>query len=535
MAGASGLELVVARPEGSALVRAYLRGDPRVEPFFGPHFAELDSFRAKAREVDGRFDRAARERAVACMLAPPGADPSRLERFVEEGGYLVTTGQQPGLFGGPLYNLSKALSAVRLAEALEARLGRPVLTLFWVSSEDHDWKEACEAQVVGVDNALHRVAVEAPDPRVASSIHRIQLRNGSAQAVEEFLAHLPRTEFSDEYFALLREAFGPGRTIAEGFHVTLQRLLGRFGVFFTDGALPAVKQASLPLLFEELDRAEELGRVLRRTADALEGAGFSLQVPILEGSVNLFLEGPAGRERLYRANGEGFRLRTSGERISRAEIAERVRSDPTVLSPNVLLRPVVESALFPTLSYVGGPGEVAYFAELREYFSAHGIAMPVVYPRWSVTPVEPKIRKVLDKFGLELHSLGRPFHELAGEVARDEMPGEVRTSLGTLRASLADGLARLKQAVKAVDPTLVGPVQHVATQTDAALTELEKKIVHAVKRENEIALAQLRKAQLHLYPAGKPAERIQSPFYYLARYGDAVLDELYSALGAHLD
>jgi bacillithiol biosynthesis cysteine-adding enzyme BshC len=535
LAAAANLELIVTRPHGSALVRAYLDGDPRVEPFFGSHFGRFESFVVKAREVDERFDRAARERAAASMLVPQGADPSRVERFVEESGYVVTTGQQPGLFGGPLYNVSKALSAVRLAEVLEARLARPVLPLFWVSSEDHDWKEACHAQVVGLDNELHRVAVESPDPRLSPPIHRIRLRNGAAEAVEEFLGHLPRTEFSDEYFALLREAFGPGKTIAEGFHATLQRLLGRFSVFFTDGVLPEVKNASLPLLFEELDRAEEMERVLRRTAHALEAGGFTLQVPILERSVNLFLEGPAGRERLYRDDGGGFWLRTSGERISREEIAERVRQDPAVLSPNVLLRPIVESALFPTISYVGGPGEVAYFAQLREYFSAHGIAMPVVYPRWSATPIESKVRKVLDKFGLEPAALSRPFHEVASEVARDEVPGEVQASLERVRASLASGLAELKQAVSAVDPTLAGPVQQVGSQTFAALSELEKKIVQAVKREREIALSQLEKAQVHLYPAGKPAERIQSPFYYLARYGGAVLDDLYARFAVSLD
>ncbi|MGE0161389.1 MAG: bacillithiol biosynthesis BshC, partial [Gemmatimonadales bacterium] len=358
MAGAANLEIVVAHPGGGELVKAYIAGEAVAEPFFGGHFGRLESYVTKAREVDARFDRAARERAAAAMLVPPGGDPARLARWVEEGGYLVTTGQQPGLFGGPLYNVSKALTAVRLAAALEERLGRPVLPLFWVSSEDHDWDEACHADIVGVDNELHRIEIAAPEAGIAPPIHRIRLRNGSAEAVEEFVGYLPTTDFSSEYVGLLREAFAPGRTIAEGFHVTLQQLLGRFGVFFTDGALPAVKRASLPLLMDELDRAAEFEGVLAATATSLEEAGYALQVPILEGSVNLFLEGPAGRERLYRSAG-GYRLRTSGEQLSRDEIARRVQEDPSVLSPNVLLRPVVESAIFPTLSYVGGPGEMA--------------------------------------------------------------------------------------------------------------------------------------------------------------------------------
>jgi uncharacterized protein YllA (UPF0747 family) len=198
------------------------------------------------------------------------------------------------------------------------------------------------------------------------------------------------------------------------------------------------------------------------------------------------------------------------------------------------MRPVVESALFPTLSYVGGPGEIAYFGQLRDYFAAHGMAMPVVFPRWAATPVETKIRKVLDKFGLDVSALGRPFHEVANDVARDEVPADVRAALGKLRGALEGGLADLKRAATAVDKTLAGPVQQVGAQTHAALADVEKKIVQAVKRESEIGLTQLEKAQVHLFPLGKPADRVQSPFYYLTRYGGTLLDGLYDQFRVNL-
>jgi uncharacterized protein YllA (UPF0747 family) len=187
---------------------------------------------------------------------------------------------------------------------------------------------------------------------------------------------------------------------------------------------------------------------------------------------------------------------------------------------------VVESAVFPTLSYVAGPGETAYFGQLGDYFEAHGIRMPVIHPRFGATVVEAKIRKVLDKFGLDVPALDRPFHEISSEIARDEVPEEVKKAVGALRGTVAKGVGELNEAVKAIDPTLKGPVQHVRSQTFAALDELEKKVVHALKRENEIALAQLEKAQLHLFPLGKPQERVLNPFYYLTRYGGAFLEEL---------
>jgi uncharacterized protein YllA (UPF0747 family) len=250
--------------------------------------------------------------------------------------------------------------------------------------------------------------------------------------------------------------------------------------------------------------------------------------------VNLFLEGPAGRERLYR-EGSDFRLRTSGDVVSSDDIRLAIEADPAVLSPNVLFRPVVESTLFPTLAYVGGPGEMAYFAQLSAYFEAHGVGMPVVYPRWAAAIVETKIRKVLNKFSLEVDALDRPFHEFASDFAREEVPADVRAAIGKLRGAIGSGVNDLQNAAVAVDPTLKGPVQHLRSQAFEALQEVEKKIMQASKRESEIALSQIEKAQLHLFPLGKPAERVRSPLYFLARYGGALLDDLYEAFAVNLD
>lgn len=534
MANAPNLDLVVSRPGGSPVVRDYLANDEAAAPFLGEHFSLVKSFVGKAEEVDRRFDRAARERAAEAVIVPEDGDTDRLERFAEEGGYMVTTGQQPALYGGPMYSIHKALTAVRLAEALEERLDRPVLPLFWVASEDHDWEEANHADLVGVDNELHRLELAAPNGDVRPPLHRVQLPGQADSLTEEFLQNLPDTDFSDPYVTLIRDAFAAGSTLPDGFHTTMQRLLGRFGLYFTDAAHPALKRHSTDLVLAELGRASEMEDVLIRTAEALQEADYTLQVPILEGGVNLFLEGPGGRERLYR-DGSGFKLRTSGARMSLEEVQAAQEADPSVLSPNVLFRPVVESAVFPTLSYVAGPGEMAYFAQLRNYFSAHDIEMPVVFPRWAVMPVERKIRKVLDKFGVSVADLDRPFHEIAGEMAREEVPDEVRAALGKLRGAVGAAAGELQAATKPVDATLKGPVQHMRSQAFVAIDELERKIVQAVKRETDIALAQLEKAQVHLYPLGKPAERVQSPFYFLTRYGDSVLDSLYDRFSVNLD
>ena len=528
------MELIVSRPSGAAVVRDYLVGKPEAVSFYRRHYAAPDAFEQKSEEVDTRFDAAARQRAVDALIVPPGADPERLEAFVEQGGYMVTTGQQPGLYGGPLYSVYKALTSVRLAEVLEKKLAKPVIPVFWVASDDHDWEEASHTYLMGTDNVLRRYELLSPVEEGRPSLHRIELAREADAVLSDFIKDLPASDFAEEFVALLRKGFTSGGTIPDGFHGLLQHLMGRFGLFFTDAAHPGVKSASKDLLLEELPRAQELERVLSATAAELEDAGYELQVPIMEEGVNLFLEGPGGRERLYR-DPAGFRLRTSAEIRTESDVHGAFNADSNALSPNVLLRPVVESHVFPTVAYVGGPGEMAYFAQLGAYFEAHGIEMPVIWPRFAVTAVETKIGKILEKFDVEIEALQRPFHEVASEFAREGVPEDVKASIGKLRGAIGGGVSDLQQAVSAVDPTLKGPVQTVRSQAFAALGEVEKKVTQAVKRESEIALTQIQKAQNHLMPNGKPAERVQSPLYYLTRYGGAFLDAVYERFEVNLN
>jgi len=533
VADAPKLEILAGRPAGAPLVRDYLEGAPAARDFYAGHFDEPEAYREKAQEVDGRFDRAARERAAQAIRVPAGGDAGRRKRFVEEGGYVVTTGQQPGLFGGPLYSLYKGITTVRLAEALEPLLGKPVLPLFWVASEDHDWAEANHTYLVDVDNELHLSTLGDRPGDVHPPLHRILLGPEAVAVRDAFIDALPRTDFSAPYVALLRDAVTEGATLPGSFLRIMEELLGPMGLCFTDAADPVVKAASVELLLDELSRSEETEAVLGATAARLEEAGYGLQVALMEGGVNLFLEGPLGRERLYRENG-GVRLHASGDVLTLSEVRARATRDPSVLSPNVLFRPVVESAVFPTLSYVAGPGEAAYFGQLRDFFGAFGMRMPVVHPRRGATVVEGKVRKVLDKFGLEPTALERPFHEVAGDIAREEIPGEIQAALASLRGAIGKGTGELQGAVKALDPTLKGPAQHVRAQAFAALDEVERKVVQAVKRENDIALAQLEKARLHLYPDGRLQERVFNVFYYLARYGGAFLDEIHRSFDVKL-
>jgi bacillithiol biosynthesis cysteine-adding enzyme BshC len=448
---------------------------------------------------------------------------------VEQGGAMVTTGQQSGLFTGPLYTVHKALSAARLAEALEAELGILVLPVFWNASEDHDWAEVNHALVLGPEARLHRLQLHAADAHRALPMSERTLDAGVRTVLGE-LAHLiGREQYGDDLLTLVRGAYRPGQTVAAAFGDLLAELLAPADLLLTDAADPHLKQASVPVLQRALLETERHQRVLAERSAALQRQGYHAQVAILEGASNVFYDGAGERERLYR-DGPGFIGSDSGARLAREEAVARLQGAPERFSPNVLLRPVVESAVFPTLAYVGGPGELSYFAQLNALFPEFGLEPPVAYPRASVLLMESGAERALDALGLSVTQLARPRHELAGVLARAALPAEARSALDRLSAATADGYRALIEAASAVDPTLAGALGALRNRSLSAVGEAERKILREVKRREEAALDRLDRVRNQLRPEGEPQERVLNVLPFLARHGVQLVEELRRAI-----
>jgi len=514
-------------------VQDYLAGAPTLAPFFTGSPWDPDAYRRKAEEVDRRFGPSRRMSMAEAIRPTSAAAAAKLDRITSGDGFFVTTGQQAGLFTGPLFTIYKALTAVRLAAALEELLGCPVAPLFWVASDDHDWEEVNHVHVIDSANRLARIEVQDDADTPLSSMARRRWGPGLEAALEQLTASVPPTEFAGPLFEELRAAYQVGSTVAESFGDAVASLLSRFDLLIVDASHPALKMLALDVLVPELDHWAKHVELLAAQTARLEAAGYHAQVPVLPDAANLFVEDETGRDRLAR-EGSHWVLRRSGRRIGDADLRALLQLDPSRFSPNVVLRPVVESASFPTLAYVAGPGELSYYAQIGCLFRAHGIEMPLVYPRASITLVEPKVRKVMSKFGLAIEDLRRPAHEVAARVFRDELPEGIQSALRELRRSLNEGYERLAAAVPEVDPTLKGPALGARNAAMVGLEELEKKIVQHLKRRNAIGLEQLEKAVVNIGPLGQPQERVVNVYPYLARYGPDLLGAIADAIPVRL-
>jgi bacillithiol biosynthesis cysteine-adding enzyme BshC len=453
-----------------------------------------------------------------------GAD--RLAQLLA-GAACVTTGQQPGLLTGPLFTVYKALTAVALAEVLERQRGQPVVPVFWVAGDDHDFAEANHVHYLTLENELERVVLREREPSAPlTPLYREPLGSEVARVLAELVAQSPNTEFRGDVLAWLERHYRSDRDFATAFAGSVAELLGRFGLVVLRPTSAAAKQAMASHLLRALRSAGDIDRALDTRAAVLRDTGRPAPVPVGDGATLVMIEGKMGRDRLV-LDGERFAARRSGESWTLTQLERLAEDEPRRLSPNVLLRPVVEASLLPTLAYVAGPGELDYLPQCEPVYAALGVEPQLPFPRWSAQVVEPRVSKVLGKYTIAPEDLRRT--DLESRLVRDDMPESVRESLHALRVTLGQQYQELQGAASAVDPTLKKSVQSARNSALSELASLEKRIIAHLKKQNEIVVQQIGKARNNLFPQGQPQERMLTVAPYLVRYGfeflDAALEE----------
>jgi len=477
-------------------------------------------------------------RLLAADLAPAfaasGAARANLDALLSGRALAVTTGQQAGLFTGPLYTISKALTAVALAARLTEAWRRPVVPVFWVAGDDHDFAEIASCDVLAQDGRREAVHLrERPADAPMQPAFREGLGPDVVPALERLEALLPASEFRPGLMEWLRRAYTPDRSMAEAHALAIAELLGEHGVVVLRGWHGAVKRAAGGIFRGALARAGELDAALGLESERLRSAGHDPGVEVGRGLSLVMVEGAQGRDRLRPENDGRFVTRRSHETFDLAALEALLRDDPEALSANVLLRPVVEAAVLPTVACVGGPAELAYLALLGPLFAAFGVPRPARIPRLSGLLLDERTAKTLGKLALQPLALARPESDLVGDVARDALPEGAVAALAALRASLTDGYAALLREVALVDRTLERPVESARNQALAATHDVEKRLLAAQKRTSETSIQQLVKARVALFPDGRPQERVYTVASFLARFGGDVLPALAAAARAH--
>ena len=522
-------------PVGATVASSVLDSAPDASRSFVDRYlaGELDAlFDRPAKDPARGFDRPPLEDpggladALAAQARRRGDRPEQLEaieRLRDPATRAVVTGQQAGLLLGPMFTLSKAWTAVRLAQCAD-RPDRPVVAVFWVASQDHDAAEIDHAFLLGPDERLRRTSLPFAADVPAG---RAEWRDGWTSRLSRELAEIyGDTPQAREATDLLRRASAAGGSVAEVFSRLVSDVLGETGLIVLDPMQPEVAARFAPLLKRDLDDPTVGPAGIREAGETLRGMGLRPQLGRADDATNLFVQEGGGPRRLLRFDGSAFHLDGRPERRLRAsELKAWLDADPLAITPAAGLRPVVQDALLPTAQVVVGPGELRYFAQLRGVYRHHGVPMPSVRPRAHATVLEPPVARILARHGLDAATFAAaPDAALRERVLA--VTGEAERFDRAARRLEEEGEV-LIEATAGLDPTLEGAVRRSRATLERTLRRLRVKASDALTRREGILAEQFARLEAHLLPDGRPQERVLSPFSFFAKFGVApVIDRL---------
>jgi bacillithiol biosynthesis cysteine-adding enzyme BshC len=456
-----------------------------------------------------------------------GASPKALaniERF-RRGALAAVTGQQVGLFGGPLFSIFKALTAVKLAEQATAA-GVDCVPVFWLATEDHDLAEVNHVGLLSEHGLPEPFAVESHGV-VDAPVGTVKFGPEIEPVVERAAARLGDSEVA----TWLRQAYRPGESLGSAFARLFARLFADWGVVLLDPAETDFHGLAKPLFRAAIERASELDEALLARGKALEAAGYHQQVKVTPATTLLFEVRDGARtvvRRTNKANGsDGGEFVVGEERISSKNLIERIEAAPEKFNPNVLLRPVVQDYLLPTLVYTGGAAEVAYFAQVGVvYEKLLGRVTPIL-PRFSATLLEAKPERILTRYQLGLPDVFQGPEKVREAIAARSLPADLQTRFSEAHASVEQSMVALRESIGKLDSTLVDTAESTRTSMAQQIDRLRARVTRAEQQRNEVITRHADALSNALFPHKALQEREAAGVSFAAQYGPELLANLY--------
>jgi bacillithiol biosynthesis cysteine-adding enzyme BshC len=519
-------------PRLPLLVDDYFHDYRKVREFFDGDFRDAAAYKRQTERTLAR--RLPREELAAVLREQNqtyGCGPRTLEHIEAlegEQACAVVTGQQAGLFSGPLYTIYKALTATKLAGRLSQNGPGKVVPVFWLASDDHDLAEIDHIVLLDKDNRLEEIRCRMPSGDLKIPASALALPPEIADCLGQLADLTQETEFKTDIIAALSEAYRPGRGWVGAFARWMTRLFPAQGLIFIDASHPRLKELGGEVFYREITEESAATPPALAASRKLREAGYEDQVHLHEGILNIFY---AERERRsVQWDGQAFQIKELRETLSKEDLLALAKEKPFLFSPNVLLRPIYQDTLLPTVACVCGPGEIAYFAQLKGVYEKFGLPMPVIYPRKSLTVVERKIDRILALYSLGVPDLWGGADGIIRRLAENGIPESLGRALSLAASHLEQDFESLVRDIAAFEPTFKESAHLARRKMDQQLRFLEKKIVRAAKKRNDVEVGQIRKAGDYLYPNGHLQERVFNVVPYLLKYGPAFMEKLDEAI-----
>lgn len=503
----------------SSLYLDFLYDPKKVQAYFGRanHAAVISNIRSSHYDRDMISDIFFRQnKAWDC----PRAVIDQIEKLRHPDAVAILTGQQPCLFGGPYLILLKALAAVKWARLLELQHHVPVVPIFWISADDHDFKEISFVDIFDRGGALSRLAIDIPGRKVFPPLGTMSYDPSIERELNRLSELLPDNEFKQGMLAPLASIFQTGKPVVDSFAKDLHSLIGSTGLIIFNPYDAQVKSATADFMASLVRRRGEVREVLSARESKLDRAGYALQVQKAPTALHLFYHAPA-RLPLHEIDGV---IRAGQKRFTESELIAAVHAKPLDFSPDVLLRPLMQSILFPAVAVIGGPAEIAYFGQLLPLFDLFRLPAPVITARPSATILERRFDQLMARRQITYADLTGDVETLITRLMVEDFPKELQRELNEIGDNSKASFERLKAALVAFDPALDGMAAQTSERIDYQIKELAKKVFAAHKKRKASDREALYRLHQHLFPNHAPAERSIALAYFISRYGPKIVD-----------
>ncbi|MBS1808965.1 MAG: bacillithiol biosynthesis cysteine-adding enzyme BshC [Acidobacteria bacterium] len=519
-------------PKTSRLFQDFLYDFQRVENFYEAGGRDWEALAARAARVVAQdYNRDAVADVLLEQNRAAGAGDAtfaNIERLRQKDSVVIITGQQAGLFTGPLYTIFKALTAIKLANELRDR-GVNAVPVFWVAAEDHDFAEVNHTRIVNREGQLVTITYTGCSPAEGKPVGAVRLGEAINENLNDFLAALPESEFIPPLEADLRASYQAGTGFADAFAKLMMRFFSKYGVVLINPLDDRFKHIAGTLYSEAMSRAPEFAAALVKQSATLEAAGYHAQVYTSPESVPLFMMNEGRRTALVQRDGH-FYLKGSEKKFQHDELLETVNRCPNCFSPNVTLRPIVQDFLLPTAVYIGGPAEIAYFAQLRAGYQLLGRVEPLVLSRASFTLIEKRHAKTLNKNGLTFSDLFAGVNEVMTKIAEQGADKETAATFDETEQLIEAQLEKLRASLQKVDPPLAAALKGGKSNILSNVHRLRATYIKNLSQRDEATRHQIERAFAVLYPNKGLQEREINAAYFFARYGYELIDRIYEEI-----
>jgi bacillithiol synthase len=511
------------------LFQDYISGQKTIHKFFESSPFSDDNIRQSVEKFsfDGNRDQLIQElRQFNHSLHAPDETLVNIEKLGDRNTLAIVTGQQLTIYGGPLFTIYKVITAIKLSQSWSKKYKREFVPVFWLADEDHDYDEIASIGIPSESGTdVMTLDLSSGDKRVSE----LTLNGPVEQLKRDIEKALGTTDFSGELWELLNSCYNPDESVRTSFVKLLFSIFGKYGLVMAGSNSEKIKRITENQLKICIDSREEIYSALTETSGLLSDAGYHNQVMVQQS--NLFwIDEDQRRVKIHYENGKWSCDGGNKNEWSDEELKLILKKSPNRISPNVFIRPMIQDALLPTIAYVGGPGEIAYYAQMKSVYPIFGKTMPLILPRFSGTIIESGIERIIEKLPYSIGEYHNRIEELETDFIKSSDSPDIEALFNDWKKKVEEITADKKPQIAEIDPTLENSAGKASATYFSELDKLKGKVYRSLKQQEKTQLDRISKIKHHLFPNGNLQEREVAFIYFMNKYGLSIWDKVFEQL-----